>query len=189
MGQPDGYKPGSTVVLAGSVPGTGRSAALNYVVAWARSRPNWLTMYMPDAERVSHSGKRMVLSERDPSVYIQPDLHLELFSELLKVHAPILQQIKLKNVYPTAGTTLGAPAGLDTLYDLVGYGAETDSSTSGDVVFEVFDELAQTTECNVLVAVDRWNLWHHLSAYDDPNSKKGLMASRLALVKCFPGFV
>lgn len=186
IGEADAYSLGDTVVVGGNSAGAGRSTNISYLVAWARQHPEeWLTLFVPDSERISQSGVRMVESRRHPGVYTQPDLQRDLFSELMTEQEALLKSIALKREYPSDSPV----SQMTSLYELLEYACDPLKNEEGDSLFDVFEELRLVSEVKVLIAVDGFNeLTHMNSAYWHPDTGKPLPARQLAIAKLLIDF-
>eukprot|EP01059_Diplonema_ambulator_P010543 TRINITY_DN20573_c0_g1_i3.p1 TRINITY_DN20573_c0_g1~~TRINITY_DN20573_c0_g1_i3.p1 ORF type:complete len:499 (+),score=98.09 TRINITY_DN20573_c0_g1_i3:28-1524(+) len=134
--------------------GCGKSALLNQVVHFSRSR-EYLTFYIPDAAEWT-SGGFVVPSTTLPGFFDNPNEMLQILKYFCRVpvNRKILQNRKLSRKYSIPKQ--GGHSDLDTVWDLLHYAFDDIETTP--VVFKYFlDELIAIKDIPVIFIIDSFD--------------------------------
>jgi Mitochondrial ribosomal death-associated protein 3 len=82
--------------------GIGKSALLNYAVAYTRaSGNNWISVFVPDSFKVMKKGLVLVQSKRRPGMVDQHDMALTILRDTLLANRTTLSQVHQRGKYAT----------------------------------------------------------------------------------------
>uniref|UniRef100_A0AAV1VII4 Small ribosomal subunit protein mS29 n=1 Tax=Peronospora matthiolae TaxID=2874970 RepID=A0AAV1VII4_9STRA len=148
--------------------GTGKSFALHQIVQFARES-KWIVLYIPNPRSWCHEAPYVMQSPYQEGKFDIDVYGVDLLQNFLHCHGEQLRSIPLrgeykdryystdkyeakpKNTADLEGTSL-------TLRDLVICGVR-DEELACQAVCDLKDELAQTVEFPVLIAIDDYNTW------------------------------
>ncbi|TDH73534.1 hypothetical protein CCR75_007650 [Bremia lactucae] len=154
--------------------GTGKSFALHHIVQFARET-NWVVLYIPNPRSWTHEAPYVMLSPYQQGKFDIDVYGVDLLQKFLHCHGEQIKSIPLRGEYSdryyqtdkheskpkNAEDCKGAAL---TLYDIV-IGGIRDEELACQAVCDLKEELAQTTEFNVLIAVDDYNAWFQSTVF------------------------
>ncbi|KAG5176292.1 mitochondrial ribosomal death-associated protein 3-domain-containing protein [Tribonema minus] len=169
--------------------GTGKSAALNHAVHYARAN-GWVVLFVPEARKLLRTGIYCQPSARVAGMYDTP-LHAQrMIAQLLAAHGPQLQELEVQDATRRARyAAFAGSSGRLSVADMAKPGLPAGKGVD-DEVFEaaenaadgcfadIVEELLSTEAVPVLLAVDEYSelfqpsAWHyrrdvdHLAAFD-----------------------
>ncbi|KAG1686001.1 hypothetical protein DVH05_007302 [Phytophthora capsici] len=148
--------------------GTGKSFALHQIVQFARES-NWVVLYIPNPRSWTHEAPYVMQSPYQEGKFDIDVYGVDLLQNFLHCHGEQLKSIPLRGkyadrYYPTDKYESKPKDAADykdaalTLRDLVACGVR-DEELACQAVCDLKEELAQTTEFPVLIAIDDYNTW------------------------------
>ncbi|KUF94963.1 COP9 signalosome complex subunit 1 [Phytophthora nicotianae] len=148
--------------------GTGKSFALHQIVQYARES-NWVVLYIPNPRSWTNEAPYVMQSPYQEGKFDIDVYGVDLLQKFLHCHGEQLKSIPLRGkyadrYYPTDKYESKPKNAADykdaalTLRDVV-VGGVRDEELACQAVCDLKEELAQTTEFPVLIAIDDYNTW------------------------------
>lgn len=154
--------------------GTGKSFALHQIVQYARES-NWVVLYIPNPRSWCHDAPYVMQSPYQEDKFDIDVYGVELLQHFLHCHGEQLRSIPVRGkyadrYYPTDKYESKPKSEADykdaalTLRDVVVSGIR-DEELACQAVCDLKEELAQTTEFSVLIAIDDYNTWFQKTVF------------------------
>ncbi|KAE8874790.1 hypothetical protein PF005_g11038 [Phytophthora fragariae] len=154
--------------------GTGKSFALHQIVQFARES-NWLVLYIPNPRSWCHEAPYVMQSPYQEDKFDIDVYGVELLQKFLHCHGDQIRSIPVRGkyadrYYPTDKYESKPKSAVDykdaalTLRDVV-VGGIRDEELACQAVCDLKEELAQTTEFPVLIAIDDYNTWFQKTVF------------------------
>ncbi|KAG6617632.1 atp-dependent dna helicase snf21 [Phytophthora cinnamomi] len=154
--------------------GTGKSFALHQIVQYARES-NWVVLYIPNPRSWCHEAPYVMQSPYQEDKFDIDVYGVDLLQKFLHCHGDQLRSIPVRGqyagrYYPTDKYESKPKSAADyknvalTLRDVV-VGGIRDEELACQAVCDLKEELAQTTEFPVLIAIDDYNTWFQKTVF------------------------
>jgi len=153
--------------------GTGKSFALHQIVQYARES-NWVVLYIPNPRSWCTEAPYVMQSPYQEGKFDIDVYGVDLLQKFLHCHGEQLRSIPLRGKYADRyydtekyeSKPKSAADSMDTLTlrDLV-VGGVRDEELACQAVCDLKEELAQTTEFPVLIAIDDYNTWFQKTVF------------------------
>ncbi|GMF41425.1 unnamed protein product [Phytophthora fragariaefolia] len=154
--------------------GTGKSFALHQIVQFARES-NWVVLYIPNPRSWCHEAPYVMQSPYQEDKFDIDVYGVDLLQKFLHCHGEQLRSIPVRGkyaerYYPTDKYESKPKSAADykdaalTLRDVVVAGIR-DEELACQAVCDLKEELAQTTEFPVLIAIDDYNTWFQKTVF------------------------
>ncbi|KAL1915275.1 mitochondrial 37S ribosomal protein mS29 [Calcarisporiella thermophila] len=165
----------SRYILTGEV-GAGKSALMLQAINYCHDK-NWIVIYIPRAIKSMDSSQPFGKSSTG-NEYVQPTVALSILQQIKTFNSEILNKIQLTKDYRFAQHSVEKSLPLSKLLDI----GIKDQQVS-QPVFEAFlNEVSQSNDHSVLLAIDEINAFYTHSEYNDIESKP-LEAYRLSFAR------
>lgn len=160
-----GGKPGisNPGLLLDGPPGTGKSTILNHCVHWARSRGDWIVVFVPSASYYVEGNGFFQREGENGEKILQASFAQELLEQMMQTNADKLAELPAEDFLKRDGAATVAEA----IKQLSAKNIVQREAEAMRVFDGVFAALRAQTRFPLLVAIDEVNALHGPSKYRD----------------------